>query len=48
MKDYFRTLSISRRPSEVYVGRKSEVQRGDGLGENIIIPIKRHYGINMW
>lgn len=47
MKDYFRTLSISRRPSEVYVGRKSEVQR-DGLGENIIIPIKRDYRINMW
>lgn len=48
MKDYFRTLSMSTRSRKVYMGRKSEILRGDGLGENIIIPMKRDYEINMW
>lgn len=39
---------MSRRPRQVYMVRKSEIQWGNGFGENIIIPNKRDYGINMW
>lgn len=48
MKDYFRTLSMNRRPREVDMDRKSEIQRRDSFGENIILQIKKDYGINMW
>lgn len=38
MKDYFRNLSMSTKSRKVYMGRKSEILRGDGLGEKYYNP----------